>query len=64
MSLRLVEVIDGISRFEGDVLLERTGGFGFTVRVLPANDLLAGPAELGVVTTARQATSSGAAHAQ
>ena len=32
--------------------LERTGGFGYTVRVLPKNDLLVDPAELGVVASA------------
>ena len=43
---------DGLHRFEGTVPLERTGAFGYTVRVLPRNDLLATPAELGVVTVA------------
>jgi glycogen phosphorylase len=32
--------------------LERTGAFGYTVRVLPYSEHLASPAELGVVTTA------------
>jgi glycogen phosphorylase len=50
--LRLVESIDGTSRFEGELPLQRTGAFGYTVRVLPKNDLLASPAELGVVATA------------
>ncbi len=39
----------GRHRFEGTVCLERTGPFGYTVRVLPKHDLLATPAELGVV---------------
>jgi starch phosphorylase len=39
----------GHHRFEGTVRLERTGPFGYTVRVLPKHDLLATPAELGVV---------------
>jgi starch phosphorylase len=43
---------DGLHRYEGTVPLERTGAFGYTVRVLPHNDLLAAPAELGVVTVA------------
>jgi glycogen phosphorylase len=43
---------DGLHRFEGTVPLERTGAFGYTVRVLPRNDLLASGAELGVVTVA------------
>ena len=30
----------------------RTGSFGYTVRVLPKNDLLASPAELGVIAAA------------
>ena len=33
VSLHEVEQIDGTSRFEGEVPLERTGGFGYTVRV-------------------------------
>jgi starch phosphorylase len=52
VSLKAVEITDGTSRYEGDVPLERTGPFGYTVRVLPKNDLLASPAELGVVATA------------
>ena len=52
VSLKAVEVTDGASRFEGDVPLERTGAFGYTVRVLPKNELLANAAELGVVATA------------
>jgi starch phosphorylase len=51
-SLVQVENGEGPSRFEGDVPLERTGSFGYTVRVLPNNDLLAEAAELGVVATA------------
>ncbi len=43
---------DGSDRFEGDVPLARTGSFGYTVRVLPRNELLASSAELGVATTA------------
>jgi glycogen phosphorylase len=39
-------------RYEGTVPLEHTGPFGYTVRVLPDHDLLATPAELGVVTVA------------
>jgi starch phosphorylase len=52
VSLKAMEITDGTSRYEGDVPLERTGPFGYTVRVLPKNDLLASPAELGVVATA------------
>ncbi|MGL5811514.1 MAG: alpha-glucan family phosphorylase [Nocardioides sp.] len=35
--------------YDGTVKLDHAGGFGYTVRVLPKNDLLASPAELGVV---------------
>ncbi|MGY1747311.1 alpha-glucan family phosphorylase [Blastococcus sp. SYSU D00695] len=38
--------------FTAAVPLERTGAFGYTVRVLPASAHLADPAELGLVTTA------------
>jgi glycogen phosphorylase len=50
--LRPVGRTDGMDRFEGDVPLERTGGFGYTVRVLPKNALLASSAELGLVASA------------
>jgi starch phosphorylase len=36
-------------RYEGTVALDRSGPFGYTVRVLPEHRLLAGPAELGLV---------------
>jgi starch phosphorylase len=39
----------GRYRFDGEVVLERSGPFGYTVRVVPHNDLLISPAELGVV---------------
>jgi glycogen phosphorylase len=52
VSLVAVGPVDGTSRFEGDVPLERTGTFGYTVRVLPRSDLLVTPAELGLVVTA------------
>ncbi|MDT4908958.1 MAG: glycogen phosphorylase, partial [Pseudonocardiales bacterium] len=51
VALKAVET-DGTSRFEGDIPLQRTGPFGYTVRVLPKNDLLAVPSELGVITSA------------
>jgi glycogen phosphorylase len=50
--LSLVDQSDGQARFEGGVPLTRTGAFGYTVRVLPKNALLASPAELGVSVTA------------
>jgi starch phosphorylase len=52
VSLGYAGPTDGTSRFEGDVPLERTGTFGYTVRVLPKSDLLASPAELGLVVIA------------
>jgi glycogen phosphorylase len=52
VSLRPVPNGDGTSRYEGDVPLERTGGFGYTVRALPKNPLLASSAELGLIATA------------
>ncbi|WP_432479625.1 alpha-glucan family phosphorylase [Nocardioides sp. GXQ0305] len=39
----------GRHRFDGTVALNRSGAFGYTVRVVPRNDLLASPAELGVI---------------
>jgi starch phosphorylase len=38
--------------FAGTVALTRAGSFGYTVRVVPRNPLLASPAELGLVTVA------------
>ncbi|MFI0721805.1 glycosyltransferase family 1 protein [Streptomyces sp. NPDC021224] len=35
--------------YEGPLTLDRTGSFGYTVRVLPSHPLLATPAELGLV---------------
>jgi starch phosphorylase len=43
---------DGTHRFEGEIPLDRTGGYGYTVRVLPKHDLLASPVELGLVSSA------------
>ncbi|MEE1938703.1 alpha-glucan family phosphorylase [Streptomyces sp. TRM 70361] len=40
---------DGGRLYEGLLALDRPGPFGYTVRVLPAHPLLAGPAELGLV---------------
>jgi starch phosphorylase len=50
-SLGLAETYEaGRHRFEGTVALATTGPFGYTVRVLPKNEHLASPAELGCVT--------------
>jgi len=38
------------ARYMGEVELGRPGPFGYTVRVLPRHPLLAGPAEMGLVT--------------
>jgi starch phosphorylase len=43
-------VTDGVARYTGDAELGQPGPFGYTVRVLPSNPLLSGPAELGLVT--------------
>ncbi|MCW2780406.1 MAG: glycosyltransferase family 1 protein [Marmoricola sp.] len=40
----------GRHRFDGHLKLDRTGPFGYTVRVLPKHERLASPAELGLVT--------------
>lgn len=52
--LTLAEERDGAGVFAGDLPLKKAGPFGYTVRVLPHNPLLAGPAELGLVATAVQ----------
>jgi glycogen phosphorylase len=41
---------DGVARYAGAAELGQPGPFGYTVRVLPYHPLLAGPAELGLVT--------------
>jgi starch phosphorylase len=43
---------DGTVAFEGVVPLDRSGAFGYTVRVVPDNPAMASPAELGLVATA------------
>ncbi len=39
----------GRHRFEAELALDRTGPFGYTVRILPRHELVASPAEVGVV---------------
>ncbi|MFE7774607.1 alpha-glucan family phosphorylase [Streptomyces sp. NPDC057445] len=46
--------------YEGPLALDRTGPFGYTVRVLPAHRLLASGAELGLVALPTEATGEGA----
>ncbi|TCN32252.1 starch phosphorylase [Kribbella orskensis] len=49
VSLSLAETYEGNRhRYEGELKLDRTGPFGYTVRVLPKHDMLASPAELGL----------------
>jgi glycogen phosphorylase len=38
------------ARYAGEAMLGRPGPFGYTVRVIPWHPLLAGPAEMGLVT--------------
>jgi starch phosphorylase len=53
MDLTLADTYDGGRyRFDGDIQLNRGGPFGYTVRVIPRNDLLTSVAELGVVAVA------------
>lgn len=42
----------GRHEFAGDVRLERSGSFGYTVRVVPSHPALSNPAETGLVTNA------------
>ena len=42
----------GRHRFDGHVVLDRAGSFGYTVRILPDHADLASPAELGLVSIA------------
>lgn len=39
--------------YEGTIPLDRAGSFGYTVRVVPRNALLASPAELGLIAVAQ-----------
>ena len=51
--LDLAESYDGGRfRFDSDIELDRGGPFGYTVRVIPRNELLTSVAELGVVAIA------------
>ncbi|MEO6825823.1 MAG: alpha-glucan family phosphorylase [Microbacteriaceae bacterium] len=44
---------DGVAEvFSGELVLKRAGSIGYTVRVVPRNDLLASPAEMGLVAVA------------
>ncbi|MGW6773369.1 alpha-glucan family phosphorylase [Streptomyces sp. NPDC055037] len=52
--------LDGRWVYEGPLALDRTGPYGYTVRVLPAHPLLATSADLGLVTLPTEATGEGA----
>ncbi|NYI06510.1 alpha-glucan family phosphorylase [Allostreptomyces psammosilenae] len=43
--------LEGRLLYEGPLTLDRTGAFGYTVRVLPSHPLLGSPTELGLVAT-------------
>ncbi|GGU99667.1 alpha-glucan family phosphorylase [Streptomyces spectabilis] len=53
---------DGEGRllYEGPLALDRTGPFGYTVRILPSHRLLASNAELGLVAVPSEATGEAA----
>jgi starch phosphorylase len=44
--------LSGAVQFVGSVPLDRSGSFGYNVRVVPSNPLLSSPAELGLIATA------------
>jgi starch phosphorylase len=53
VALSLGETYEGGRyRFDGHVVLDRAGSFGYTVRILPEHPDLASPAELGLVSVA------------
>ncbi|MEV7416926.1 alpha-glucan family phosphorylase [Streptomyces sp. NPDC089919] len=52
--------LEGRWVYEGPLPLDRTGPFGYTVRILPAHPLMAGPAELGLVAAPAQAAAADA----
>ncbi|WP_312395156.1 alpha-glucan family phosphorylase [Kocuria sp.] len=49
---RVTELGSGRFLFSGTLTIDRSGPFGYTVRVLPSHEELAGPAELGLVRNA------------
>jgi starch phosphorylase len=53
MELKVQEDLgSGRHLFSGSVLIDRSGSFGYTVRVLPRHDALASKAELGLIVNA------------
>ncbi|MFD6416398.1 alpha-glucan family phosphorylase [Streptomyces sp. NPDC060194] len=52
--------LEGRWVYEGPLSLDRTGPFGYTVRILPAHRLLASAADMGLVALPTEATGEGA----
>ncbi|AZQ73646.1 glycosyltransferase family 1 protein [Streptomyces luteoverticillatus] len=52
--------LDGRRLYEGPLTLDRTGPFGYTVRILPTHRLLADGAELGLVAVPAEGAGEGA----
>ncbi|MFP3987795.1 alpha-glucan family phosphorylase [Streptomyces sp. E11-3] len=52
--------LEGRWIYEGPLALDRTGPFGYTVRILPAHRLLASGAELGLVAVPSESTGEAA----
>ncbi|MEV7871632.1 alpha-glucan family phosphorylase [Streptomyces sp. NPDC088124] len=52
--------LEGRWVYEGPLALDRTGPYGYTVRVLPAHPLLSTSADLGLVALPTEATGEGA----
>ena len=53
VTLELDSIDDaGVGNYTGTVPLERSGSFGYTVRVVPKHPLLASDAELGLIAVA------------
>ncbi|KUL61551.1 MULTISPECIES: alpha-glucan family phosphorylase [unclassified Streptomyces] len=52
--------VEGRRVYEGPLALDRTGPFGYTVRILPAHRLLASGAELGLVAVPPEGAGEGA----
>jgi starch phosphorylase len=46
------ELGNGRYLFTGSIVIDRSGSFGYTVRVLPKHDALASRAELGLIVNA------------
>ncbi|UNO39853.1 glycosyltransferase family 1 protein [Streptomyces sp. MST-110588] len=52
--------LEGRRLYEGPLALDRTGSFGYTVRILPAHPLLTHPADLGLLAVPSESTSEAA----